>query len=274
MNPLKTTEPQQGFLIPDWPAPKNVRALCTTRVSLQGAQKAPRSLTGYEFFNLALHVNDVPNNVLENRRSLAAYLPVSESDIIWLEQVHGTKIINAGDMELTSKSNPIIADASFSQTTGKVCTVMTADCLPVLFCNLTSDKSQQQVAAAHAGWRGLADGILGKTLATFSQANNVIAWLGPAISQTQFEVGQEVFEAFTQKDPDNRRAFQPSQNTTESCPKWQADLYLLAKIELEKAGVKEIYGGDRCSFSEPDLFYSYRRDGSQSGRMASLIVME
>ncbi len=259
----------QNVIIPDWPAPENVQALVTTRVNLDKQRDLSQILTGYDHFNLALHVQDDVKQVLNNRQHLADYLQISPQNFSWLEQVHGITVVEAE----TSLNKTVKADACTSTTSETVCTIMTADCLPVLFCNIPQENEAQQVAAAHAGWRGLADGILTKTLATFSQAQHVIAWLGPAISQNHFEVGQEVYDAFIKKNPENKKAFKTSPNTQPAKPKWLASLTELAKIELAQAGINAVYGGDFCTFEQSALFYSYRRDGARSGRMASLIVI-
>tara|TARA_R110001592_G_scaffold86031_3_gene254051 strand:- start:7331 stop:8128 length:798 start_codon:yes stop_codon:yes gene_type:complete len=260
---------QQGFIIPNWPAPENVRALVSTRVSLNNDTSLSKKLNGYDHFNLALHVNDDPQQVLKKREQLAQYLEIPSTNIAWLDQVHGTDVVNT-----KHRIHKLIrADACTSTTPEDVCAIMTADCLPVLFCNVPDNKQAQQVAAAHAGWRGLADGILSKTLAKFSQPESVIAWLGPAISQTHFEVGQEIYDAFVDKNSANKTAFISIPNTSIECPKWLASLTGLAKIELANAGIKAIYGGEFCTYEQSELFYSYRRDGAQSGRMASLIML-
>ena len=262
---------QRGFIIPDWPAPENVQALVSTRVSLYNTSNLAKIVNGYDHFNLALHVNDKLQHVLKNRQKLAQYLNIPSTHIAWLEQVHGTEVVNTKQC-----INKLVkADACTSTTPKNVCAIMTADCLPVLFCNIPEPKSNEahQVAAAHAGWRGLADGILSKTLAGFPQPDTVIAWLGPAISQTHFEVGQEVYDAFVDKNSVNKKAFISSPKTSTECPKWLASLTELAKIELTEAGIKAVYGGEECTFEQADLFYSYRRDGTQSGRMVSLIVL-
>ena len=259
-----------GFIIPDWPAPENVRALVSTRASFNGITNSTKRLKGYEHFNLALHVNDDAQQVLKNREQLAQHLEISPGNIAWLEQVHGTEIVKA---ENCKKNPPAKADACTSTTQKSVCAIMTADCLPVLFCNIPENNQTQQVAAAHAGWRSLADGILSKTLTKFSHPETVIAWLGPAISQAHFEVGQEVYDAFVDKNSVNKKAFISSTNTSSEQPKWLASLSELAKIELGEAGIKAVYGGEYCTYEESELFYSYRRDGTQSGRMASLIML-
>tara|TARA_R110001599_G_scaffold19691_3_gene75189 strand:+ start:4209 stop:5009 length:801 start_codon:yes stop_codon:yes gene_type:complete len=258
-----------GFIIPNWPAPKNVQALVSTRVSLNKTTSPTNTPKGYEHFNLALHVNDDPKQVLTNRAQLARHLKIPLSNIAWLDQVHGTEVVSA---EKCTNAT-IKADASTSTTAQHACAIMTADCLPVLFCNIPEAGEPQQVAAAHAGWRSLADGILSKTLDTFDRPETVIAWLGPAISQIHFEVGQEVFEAFIIKNVANKKAFISNQNSSTECPKWLASLTELAKIELTEAGIKAVYDSKLCTYAQSELFYSYRRDGAQSGRMVSLIMI-
>ena len=263
-----------GLIIPDWPAPDNILALCTTRVSFQTATSLPENLSGYQACNLAQHVGDDANQVKQNRKCLADYVDLPDTHIAWLEQVHGTRIVSAPDACQASQTQTEQADASICQEPGFACAIMTADCLPVLFCNLPEAQESQQVAAAHAGWRSLAGGILTQTLMQFPQPEKVIAWLGPAISQAHFEVGQEVYNAFVEKNPDNARAFKPSKADAKRPTKWQACLYTLARIELEQSGIKQVYGGTWCTFEQAEWFYSYRRDGAQSGRMASLIMLK
>lgn len=258
-----------GLITPDWPAPKNIVALNTTRSSFNNSH-AHCALEGYEAFNLALHVGDKSERVLQNRQHLSAHLNIQEKHIAWLEQIHGTRIVEAQN---ACEQQALQADASICQQADRACVVMTADCLPVLFCNIDSDTQPQQVAAVHAGWRGLASGILAKTLAQFPDPAQVIAWMGPAISQGHFEVGQEVYEAFYQQNPENIRAFAAARSSLTNQPKWFASLTELARIELQGAGINAVYGGEWCTVSDSSLFYSYRRDGSQSGRMASLIMI-
>lgn len=236
-------------------------------------------LSGYSAFNLALHVGDDADTVIAHRKQLADYLKLNDKDIAWLEQVHGTQVVSAESACQRSLTLPLQADASFTVEPRRACTVMTADCLPVLFCNLPEHHEKQIVAAAHAGWRGLASGILSRTLGHFPRTDKVIAWLGPAISQPQFEVGHEVYCAFVEKNPLNRQAFIPAtpeaqQSTPSQQSKWLASLTTLARIELQAAGVRAIYGGEHCTVEEKHLLYSYRRDGVQSGRMASFIFIE
>lgn len=241
-----------AFITPDWPAPKQVKALSTMRHGGVSAGK-------YASLNLARHVGDSPERVLKNRELLAESLPILP---LWLEQVHGSVVVNAA-----STCPEAQADASVAHMAYRICAVMTADCLPVLFC----DSAGSAVAAAHAGWRGLAGGVLENAVQSMRvPGETVMAWLGPAISQTAFEVGDEVRDAFLSHASEAREAFLPGK--TEG--KWQADLYCLARQRLAAIGVTRIYGGDRCTFTESDDFFSARRDGLQTGRQASLIWLE
>ncbi|MFY0641789.1 MAG: peptidoglycan editing factor PgeF [Bermanella sp.] len=235
------------FIQPNWPAPKNVKCLSTIRTG--GVSLAP-----YDALNLGLHVADNIEHVQLNRQRLVQYLPAQP---LWLNQIHGTHVIHTSNYKGVCD-----ADASFANTANQVCTVMTADCLPVLFCNTQGT----QVAAAHAGWRGLLDGVLENTVNEFDQADQVMAWLGPAIGPDVFEVGQEVKDAFTTQNPACAVCFKPSNNAK----KWLADLYSLARVRLLAAGVKRVYGGEFCTFTDESRFFSYRRDGV-TGRMASCI---
>lgn len=234
-------------ITPSWPAPKRVKALSTTRDG--GVSTGP-----YAAFNLGGHVNDDPEHVATNREKLGKYLP---NEPMWLNQIHGTHVVDG-----SVYTGVCDADASFSKQANQVCTVMTADCLAVLFC----DHDGTHVAAAHAGWRGLLDGILENTVATFSDTSAVMAWLGPAIGPDAFEVGQEVKDRFCAKDAASEACFKPSENAG----KWLADLYALARMRLLSAGVKQVYGGNFCTYTDQARFFSYRRDGI-TGRMASCI---
>jgi polyphenol oxidase len=244
---------------PDWPdLPAHIVALTTIRSG--GVSGVPyHDGKGGGGFNLATHVGDQAEHVLQNRRLLASYLP---NDPEWLTQVHGTRVLDL-DME----HGDLIADACVTSRPGVVCAVQTADCLPVLFC----DAKTNVVAAAHAGWRGLAHGVLENTLDTMLAAGadigNVMVWLGPAIGPDQFEVGAEVRQQFVDVNPCAIAAFKSSPNNPD---KFYADIYLLARLGLQRAGVVNIAGGGFCTVSETDKFYSYRRDGV-TGRMASLI---
>ncbi len=238
--------------MPEWPLPDNVKAITTTR--LGGVSDYP-----FDSFNLGAHVNDNVCDVSRNRSKLAAECGLPDNALQWLNQVHGTTVCEA-------KSDTTIreADASYSSSKGVACVIMTADCLPVLLC----DKQGRQVAAVHAGWRGLADGIIEEALATFPQPLNVTAWLGPAIGPSAFEVGKDVLDAFYAQFPGlPKDTFSPCPNVP---GKWLANLYLLARIRLQSLGVTDVYGGDFCTFNDESRFYSYRRD-QQTGRMASLI---
>ncbi len=242
---------ESAFITPQWPAPSNVKTLQSTR--LGGVSRAP-----FDALNLGDHVADNPQHVMANRALLEQHLPTSP---LWLKQVHSTVVVNE-HQAITCPE----ADASYTQANNQVCTVMTADCLPVLFCN----KAGTQVAAAHAGWRGLLDGILENTLASFNDdSESILVWLGPAIGPTAFEVGQDVYEAFCAQQPRAQAAFK----ATGQDGKWLADLYALAKLRLNQQGVENIYGGGFCTFSDPKRFFSYRRDGV-CGRMASCIWLE
>ena len=244
----------------DWPAPASVKACYSLRRA--AGQQEPNRLSSavlskapFDQFNYALHVGDEPDVVIDNRQHLAQ--TIGQSRIQWLEQVHGVDIVKAGVDQCR-------ADGVYSQQLAQVCAVMTADCLPVFFC----DTSGSQVAVAHAGWRGLAAGILQKTLKQFPKPEEVMVYFGPAISQRAFEVGDEVKAEFTQQLPALKSCFEKNKNQ-----RWMADLYGLARMLLAEQGARQFYGGDRCTFSEADAFYSYRRDG-QTGRMANLIWLE
>ena len=235
--------PEIEVIRPDWPAPSNVHAFTTTR-------KAGFSQGPWSSLNLGKSCGDNPQHVDQNRRSLLRLLP---SEPRWLNQVHGTHVAD------WDKANETVAgaDAITSSKTGQVCAVLTADCLPVLFCNLTGTR----IAAAHAGWRGLAAGVLEATvLAMGCPPADLMAWLGPAIGPRAFEVGKDVYDAFVNLHPDNAIAFQPHRD------RWLADLYQLAGLALGRAGVKRVSGGQHCTYLEKDRFFSYRRDG-QTGRM-------
>lgn len=237
------------LIVPQWPLPQGVAACSSTRIG--GISMPP-----YDSLNLGAHCGDNPEHVEENRKRLfaAGNLP---SKPVWLEQVHGKEVLKLTGEPYSSKR----ADASYSNTPGTVCAVMTADCLPVLFCN----RAGTEVAAAHAGWRGLCAGVLEETVACFAdKPENIIAWLGPAIGPDAFEVGAEVRAAFMAHDPQADLAFVPRAD------KYLADIYQLACQRLANVGVTHLYGGDRCTFSESETFFSYRRDNT-TGRMASFI---
>jgi polyphenol oxidase len=246
-------------IIPDWPAPKNVRACITTRAG--GLSSAP-----YASNNFGLHVGDDRAAVEANRNALCEHLGLKKSPQ-WLEQVHGVKIVRAKDDMLVRT-----ADASFSSDIGQACVVMTADCLPIFLC----DQQGSQVAVLHCGWRSLAKGICARALSKFtSSPRELMAYLGPAISQKHFEVGVDVLEAFFKSARNAThadaiaKAFIPGQRPLH----FYADIYELARAELKSLGVTKIYGGDYCTYEQSENFYSYRRDGV-TGRMAHVIWLE
>lgn len=244
-----------NFIYPDWPAPARVRAATTTR---QGGVSQPP----FDSFNLGGHVGDEPAAVASNRQQLRESLSLP-GDPYWLNQIHGTTVAN---LDNEPEGLPE-ADASITTTPNTVCAVLTADCLPVLFC----DQAGTQVAAAHAGWRGLAAGVLEATVASFSAPpEQIIAWLAPAIGPQAFEVGDEVRQAFCDVDPAAAEAFVVSKPNNK---KWVADVYQLARQRLAAVGVSAVYGGGRCTYTEADSFYSFRRDG-KTGRMVSLVWFE
>ncbi len=238
------------LLVPAWPAPANVRALQTLRTG--GCSPAP-----WGSFNLGDHVGDSSTLVAANRAKLRALLP---GEPLWLQQVH---CITAVDADFSTDLPT--ADAAIAHQPGKVCVVMTADCLPLLLC----DRTGTVVAAAHAGWRGLLAGVLEATISKMGvPASELLAWLGPAIGPKYFEVGDEVHAAFINQAPDAALAF-----SAQRPGKWLADIYTLARQRLQAAGVDSISGGDFCTVSDPERFFSYRRDGV-TGRMASLIWLD
>lgn len=241
---------ETDWLHADWPAAARVRTLVTTRQG--GVSAAP-----YASLNLGTHVGDDPQLVAENRALLRQQLPAEPA---WLSQTHSTLVLEASQVSAAPE-----ADASFTRQDNTVCVVMTADCLPVLLC----DRQGSVVAAAHAGWRGLCDGILEASIDSMqTDPAELMAWMGPAIGPDAFEVGAEVRAAFMAHDPASDAAFSPIGDD-----KYLADIYLLARQRLQAAGVSAIYGGGRCTVIERDRFFSYRRDG-RTGRMASLIWLE
>lgn len=248
------------LIFPDWSeVPNNVGALSTTR---QGGASGPPydDSHGGGGLNLGLHVGDRSNDVRRNRALLRALLP---SDPTWLSQVHGVKVVDAA-----TATGALEADASVATTPGVVCAIQTADCLPVLFC----DRAGKAVGAAHAGWRGLAGGVLENTVARMraAGAHDILAWLGPAIGPEQFEVGDDVVTAFVTHDAESYAAFKPIASRP---GKYLADIYSLARRRLLKIGIKHCYGGGLCTVTDNNRFYSYRRD-HVTGRMASLIWLK
>lgn len=239
-----------NWIKPTWNAPTNVHAFTTTR--LGGVSEGV-----YQGLNLGDHVDDAPLAVARNRQLVGDVMQLP-SEPLWLKQVHGIDVQHSG----AATCYPT-ADASVADSPKRVCVVMTADCLPVLFCN----KTGTVVAAAHAGWRGLCDDVLEETIKTMGvDASEVMAWLGPAIGADAFEVGGEVREAFITKAAEAEQAF----TLAHAENKWLGNLYLLARQRLQALGVTDISGGDYCTYSDAERFFSYRRDG-QTGRMGSFI---
>jgi YfiH family protein len=237
------------FIVPDWPAPANVKAIQTTRNG--GFSVAP-----YHSLNLAEHVQDDALSVTKNRQLLSQYVP---SEPVWLNQVHGIEVIDAATSLCLQD-----ADASFSKNENVVCVTMTADCLPVLLCS----QKGTAVAAIHAGWRSLCDGVIEATIKSLGvQSSDLMAWLGPAIGPDAFEVGHEVRLAFMAKDGQAEQAFSPVGD------KWHGDLYLIARQRLNNQGITKIYGGGECTYLKSDQYFSFRRDGI-TGRMATMIWFE
>lgn len=238
-----------AFFAANWPAPDNIFAGTTKRSG--GASQGV-----YARLNIGAHVGDDPQSVAENRRQLRNLIDLP-NEPNWLQQVHGAAVVTAPCTDAEPE-----ADACIATSPATVCAVLTADCLPVLFTSVDG----QTVAAAHAGWRGLSAGILEATVDAFEcSPDQIIAWLGPAISQPAFEVGDEVREQFVARHPAAAAAF-----VANAAGRWQADLYRLARLRLKNCGVIRIFGGDCCTFAQSDEYFSYRRDG-QCGRMASLI---
>lgn len=247
-----------GFIQPDWPSAKNIRAFSSTRNLLSDAQA--NHVQAFDSFNLALHVEDDAQQVKTNRQKLIKQLNLP-AEPLWLNQVHGHRVVNAAQFSNTLPN----ADAAFSDQAKHICTVMTADCLPLLFCNRKGTK----VAAAHAGWRGLAEGVIENTVASLNEApHRILVWLGPAIGPQAFEVGEEVRDAFINEQPASVDAFHANR-----AGHFLADIYQLARLRLKALGIEAVYGGEYCTFTDAHQFYSYRRD-AKTGRQASLIWFE
>jgi YfiH family protein len=237
------------WIRPDWPAPSGVQAAFTLRPG--GFSEGP-----YAGCNPAAHVGDDPAAVAANRELLRAGLKLP-GEPQWLEQVHGARVLR-----LPAPRARCRADAAWTEHPGVVCVVLVADCLPVLFC----DRAGTRVAAAHAGWRGLAAGVLERTVAALgAEPGELLAWLGPAIGPARFEVGDDVRAAFVDGDPTDAAFFAPNPRG-----RWRADLHGLARARLKRAGVDSIWGGTDDTFSDPWRYFSYRRDGT-TGRMAALV---
>lgn len=237
----------------DWPAPPGVRALTTLRGG-EGVSAPP-----FDRFNLGLRCGDDRDAALENRRRLAERLALP-SPPRWLDQVHGSAVYRA--LAGPAPAQEPQADASITSDPGVVLAVLTADCLPVVF----AARDGSEVGVAHAGWRGLAAGVLEATVAAMhTPADRLVAWLGPAAGPRAYEIGAEVREAFVSADPGAGTAFVATRPGH-----WRVDLYALARRRLAAAGVADAHGGNRCTISEPSSFFSHRRDG-RSGRLATLV---
>ena len=234
--------------------PSNVKLLSTSRFLEGGSSKG-----NYDNFNLALHVADEQSDVLANRDLLVNYYDLPSAPV-WINQTHSNVAIDADSI-----SSIIDADASYSKKNETVCGVLTADCLPIFVCN----KEGSAVGIAHAGWRGLVDGVIESLIESFDcNGENLIVHLGPAISQLSFEVGDEVKSKYLSKNKNFENCFTYLNN------KYYLDLYEAARIVLKSFGISSVSGGDRCTYKESDQFFSYRRDSKYSGRMAHLIWME
>lgn len=244
-------------IVPNWPAPTWIRALTTTNKS-GGVSTGP-----YEDFNLATHVQDDPLHVAANRLRLRQRLNLSHEPV-WLEQTHSTRVEKVSKLTIS----PIDADGAWTQEKDLPCVVLSADCLPLLLC----DTKGTLVAAIHCGWRGIAAGIIENTLNNIlpKAQGELMAWMGPAMGPGNFEVGEEVRQQFLQWGLTAAQAFKPLRKADKWAGKWLADIYLLAKQRLQAGGVNAVYGGEYCTYADPQQFYSYRRDGV-TGRMATLI---
>ncbi len=255
-----TMSKNQNHLIkPDWPAADVVHAFSTTRHS---ASDMGSSQGVYSSFNLAQHVEDDSLHVQKNRQQLVKQLNLP-AEPIWLEQVHDTAVLNAAQVHMSvDRLTPPQADASYSALASTVCAVMSADCLPILVCNRKGNK----VAAAHAGWRGLVAGVIEETLLALDEApSEILVWLGPAIGPEVFEVGEDVRKAFVDELAASESAFKVSRPGH-----YLANIYQLARLRLKRLGVDAVYGGEYCTYTDKDRFYSFRRE-AKTGRQASLI---
>lgn len=244
------------LIFPSWPAPSNVRASMTTRRG--GVSGGPYAAGSEGGLNLGMGAGDARDSVLANRARLRTHLPAEPA---WLKQVHGARVVDAAQ----SADVAIEADASYTDRPGVVCGILVADCMPILFC----DRAGTRVAAAHAGWRGLAAGVLEAAIAASRlDPGDTIAWIGPAIGATRFEVGNDVRDAFLESDSACGTAFKAHDEG-----KWLADLPTLARMRLNACGVGDVVESGFCTASDATRFYSYRRDGV-TGRMAALIWLE
>ncbi|MCC5854645.1 MAG: peptidoglycan editing factor PgeF [Idiomarina sp.] len=241
------------LLRPEWAVPKHIQAAVTTRQG--GVSAAP-----YASLNLGTHVGDLPAAVTTNRARVKKDLKLPSSPL-WLSQVHGTRVVRTHGETMTDTPE---SDASYTATPGVVLAIMTADCLPLLLTN----RDGTEIAVAHCGWKGIAGGLIRKVVAEFeSPAEDIIAWMGPAIGPSAFEVGDDVRRAMMKSDAGHQDAFQPFQQ------RWLADIYQLVRHDLALSGVREVTGGDLCTVSDSEQFFSYRRDGV-TGRMGSFLWIQ
>ena len=242
-------------IIPDWPAPDHVKIISTTR-------EGGFSLAPYDSFNLALHTNDDKTHVEKNRAKLRQHFHLP-SEPVWLNQIHSSVVVSLDD-DLINTSMIINADASSTKQTNRVCAVLTADCLPVFI----TDVKGSVVAIAHAGWKGLLAGVISETVKSLGVDNqDLLVWFGPAIGSESFVVGNDVKALFGDKGSEYLQAFRESGDAGF----WHCDLYRLARIELTHLGIKKVYGGDLCTYRDDGRFFSYRRDGENTGRQAHCI---
>jgi YfiH family protein len=240
------------FIQPSWPAPKHIKSYTTLRSGWGGRKPHHEE-------NRGNYSGNHPQYVEESKR-LETLLQLPDEPL-WITQTHSTIVIEA-----TPENREQNADASFTSQPNRICVVLTADCLPILITN----KQGTSVAAIHAGWRGLSSGIIEKTLQALQQpAEDLLVWLGPAIGPQKFEVGKDVYDEFTGRHAESIAAFKPHAEG-----KWLANLYELAKIRLNLQGINQIYGGDYCTFTQDEMFFSYRRDQGKTGRMATLIWID
>jgi len=239
---------------PDWSAHERVRAAFTLRTG--GVSAAP-----FNSLDLGTHVGDDPAAVAENRRRVRMELGLT-SEPVWLQQVHGVRVV---DLDAAASGVGSAADAAFTRRAGRVCAILVADCIPVLF----AARDGTAVAAAHAGWRGLAGGVLEAAVAALGcEPSGLSAWLGPGIGRANFEVGDDVRDAFLSRSADGEAAFERNARG-----RWQCDLALLARSRLARLGVTDVHGGSVCTYADATIFFSFRRDG-QCGRMAALIWLQ
>ena len=237
-----------NWIAANWPAPANIHGLTTLRTGGVSVQ-------GYSSLNPAEHVSDRLEHIVANRQRIKQMLNLP-ADPVYLQQTHSNRVVCADRVQGVPE-----ADASYTAESNIVCAVLTADCLPILLC----DSSGNKLAAIHGGWRSLLNGIIENTAAQMP-SSDILAWLGPAIGPECFEVGEDVYRAFISQSPSFESAFK-----VQTTGKYLADIYQIARIRLNKLGVQKIYGGDFCTVSDKQRFFSYRRDGQETGRMLTLI---